>query len=680
MQYRALLSSLTKAIQSGDLTILVGAGVSTNSPSLLPLATELRDLITAAVFCHPNRSAASHLLRHLAVLRPEVVLGVLYRTFGMGALDALDCLDGRPPNVIHYLLARCLSLGNTVCTTNFDGLIEEACRHLGSPFTICADDATALHAHAVRHLLFKIHGTLRDAAGTNRKDTIVATLDQVGRGLSVPKALLLTDLVRQKPTLVLGYSGLDEFDILPCLRQARTSQAVYWVAHATTGPPVITTTRQLKGRAHPDALDVLLLDCFPNSVRVDADTVRFTADLLRQSGGVLATQAPSPTTHAATIMQWGAQLARYDRFRAQGRLLEEAGRLSEALRAYRRAYAVAALSGDQRKKCRSLDDIAFLHGAQGRYRSAMSAYGRMEHAAQNDIDRGRALFGQAKASRALGDPKAAVRRLQTAQRLFTNAGRTDLATSLLHDLGQSYLLLGEYRRARLLFRRREKFFQKYGELDKVAWSRAGRATARCLEGNFAAAHRLLEQVARRFGHILGAFDRAWVLAYLGDALRMCGDLVEAERSYAEAATIFRRIGERGGSAFVDLGHAEIERIRGRYPAAVRLYRKHLRYLRRAGRRLLLAHALLGIAETARVSGQPKPDYRTPRRMYERMGVPWGVIYARIGEYCDLDSRKDPHAAWVATKVERLIRKYGFVHERAAWNRVKKTRRIALNFP
>jgi tetratricopeptide (TPR) repeat protein len=660
--------------------ILVGAGISRSPPSLLPLATELHDAIIRAVFGQHGGPSTKGRLRHLAALRPEVVLGVLYRVLGMYALDVLDCLEGRPPNVIHHLLASSLAYNNTVCTTNFDNLIEEACRSSLIPFTLCADDAAVPRSGAAQQVLFKIHGTLRDASGQSRKDTIVATLDQVGQGLSAPKTTLLRRLVQARPLLVLGYSGLDEFDIVPCLRQARTAQPVYWVAHAAAARPVIATARQLKRKGHPDALDALLLSCFRRSVRIDVDTVRLATDLLRHVGIIPAMHAATPTAHVASIMQWGARLSHYDRLRAQGRLLEETGGFRDAMRVYGRALAIARRSGDRSRECVSLDDIAFLHGAQGRYRAARAAYRRMEQQAQNDIDRGRALFGQAKTSRALGEPQTAVRDLEAARRLFAGAGRTDLATSLLHDMGQSYLLLGEYERARSLFRRREQFFQQRGELEKVAWSRTGQATALYLLGHFRAAQRLLEQTTRKFGHVLGAFDRAWAVTYLGDARRMCGDLAGAERAYAEAAAVFQRTSEQGGLASVDLGRAEIERARGRNQAAQRLYRKHVKYLGRAGRRLLLAHALLGLAECARVAGRRRPDYERALRLYRRMGVPWGIVFARIGHYCYLESRGNPRAARIATEIARLIRTHQLQQEQTAWQAARKTGRVVLNFP
>jgi tetratricopeptide (TPR) repeat protein len=137
-------------------------------------------------------------------LVPELVLqrfsdildGVLPPEFYTGFKSAV-------PNSLHCLLAR-ISQTCAVATTNFDDLIELAGSQTG------IDNPQILH----------LHGIVSDHA------SLVHTIRNVGRGLEPDVERCLSENIRGKKLVLIGYSGNDE-DVMGVLR-AGGSQGLIW--------------------------------------------------------------------------------------------------------------------------------------------------------------------------------------------------------------------------------------------------------------------------------------------------------------------------------------------------------------------------------------------------------------------------------------------------------------------
>lgn len=254
------------AIRRGEVTFFAGAGISAMAPSNLPLATGLIETILAPVL-HPlalPAGLARSILEILVRLRPEVIGDVLLEHLGEDAArPILTALRGRP-NAWHGLLAAALGAGCNVITTNFDTLIETAGRSLGAPIRTIVGSAID-ESRDARSVLFKIHGSIggsvRDAL-----TSIALAVRQVGRGLSLRQTTLLRQLVETRPLVVLGYSGRDDFDILPALLNQQRTAPGLWIVHQSGAPirPLSDDPRLQAvarpalecARAWPGALDV----------------------------------------------------------------------------------------------------------------------------------------------------------------------------------------------------------------------------------------------------------------------------------------------------------------------------------------------------------------------------------------------------------------------------------------
>lgn len=221
-------------IASGSATFLVGAGVSAPAPSNLPLATDLVEAVVGPVLHSSGlpRDLSRSITRTLLNIRPEVITDILIEHLGIRAINPLPTLLRARPNAWHRLLASSLGTGCCVVTTNFDTLIEDTCLSWQLPIT-CLVGGTmrrlpAIPSERPKSILFKVHGSVGGPAGLR---SLALALRQVGRGLSDQQYSLLRLLIHNRPLIVLGYSGRDEFDLLPALLSiGRTSDAL-WIIH-----------------------------------------------------------------------------------------------------------------------------------------------------------------------------------------------------------------------------------------------------------------------------------------------------------------------------------------------------------------------------------------------------------------------------------------------------------------
>lgn len=229
-------------------TYLAGAGISMDAPSYFPSATQIINMAYESL-CSNNpmeqddfpwqtykRKLQEHNLRFELVM--EIILSADSQ---INILEAIQKYT--EPNENHYYLAKLAIQGNYIFTTNFDDLIERAICNLGySPITICSQsDYISYQEHKQSAIpIFKLHGSYYRYTGYHKKvvskRTIQAALSTITSGNSrmiLPsyKEHLLVRCISQSSELVfIGYSGSDDFDIMPTLQNLNIPSIV-WIDH-----------------------------------------------------------------------------------------------------------------------------------------------------------------------------------------------------------------------------------------------------------------------------------------------------------------------------------------------------------------------------------------------------------------------------------------------------------------
>ncbi|WP_337264538.1 MULTISPECIES: SIR2 family protein [unclassified Serratia (in: enterobacteria)] len=231
----------------GKVVLMVGAGISIESPTHLPGGNAL----TEALLDHLLDSSAASEIKTVfsqckqwmgrSLPRLEHVLDKAFETSTIEGVERSDAarellriFSKRPPNANHHLIADYLLEHHGWCiTTNFDDCIEQAGRHQIPVHVIDPETKTLdilYREYGEDWGIIKVHGTIeRDFA------SLGATLADLEHGLpEVIKTLLEQVTVQADLMVVAGYSGTDHFDINHWIRQRWNGDhatRLVWIDH-----------------------------------------------------------------------------------------------------------------------------------------------------------------------------------------------------------------------------------------------------------------------------------------------------------------------------------------------------------------------------------------------------------------------------------------------------------------
>lgn len=218
------------------MVIIAGAGISKDSPSNLPSWSEYNSLLFKAINELASREMENNesLFDYESLKKwiPDISISdyIVRGAMGEAYYPLLKLLEGSNPNNNHYALAELASQGkiSAIITTNFDTLIEQAFQSEGIPYKLVVSeyDFKTYKEDSICAIL-KIHGTV-----TSEK-TLIDTVTQKMRGLSIGKRDCLKKLFKNHVVNVLGFSGDDFFfdkEYIP-ISTAIQEQSVEWIKY-----------------------------------------------------------------------------------------------------------------------------------------------------------------------------------------------------------------------------------------------------------------------------------------------------------------------------------------------------------------------------------------------------------------------------------------------------------------
>jgi len=183
-------------------------------------------------------------------LRFESLMGII-QDFYDENLKILEYYNlPKSPNLQHYFIAHMITKGKQVITTNYDSLIEHALINLGVrkdqiiPIIAEKDYLTFNNPYLLnrngKYPLIKIHGSIENiCSGDMTMDSIVATIKSLGenkQGIEIFKIEdykypIFKKVLNGKTLIVMGYSGMDDFDIIPSLFTIKKYNKIIWIFH-----------------------------------------------------------------------------------------------------------------------------------------------------------------------------------------------------------------------------------------------------------------------------------------------------------------------------------------------------------------------------------------------------------------------------------------------------------------
>ena len=296
-----IIQEIAELIKEGKVLFFVGSGISREKPTYLPTGDTLKNELAESFCFDQTNEIKNRLLKAIKNITLEEVSQVFDEHVGAQLLDVLSGIfdDVKiQPNRIHQYLAKSLTYGNVVITTNYDSIIERAYiesvlkrdekrERLGLYYDDTHFDE--INDLAIEDLkkssnIFKLHGTFQDIRNKKRntRDSVITILTRV-ESLSIPKIKVLRKLFGIYHAVFMGYSArdLDIFDALleifedkavseealnSCRQgreeflRTRIDKKIFWVKYSPPEQePKILTCDEIKDESNPDKL--ILIKC-----------------------------------------------------------------------------------------------------------------------------------------------------------------------------------------------------------------------------------------------------------------------------------------------------------------------------------------------------------------------------------------------------------------------------------
>lgn len=470
--------------------IIAGAGVSVDSPSEFPMAIPIINAIVGSIA--PMDSIITELLRKdiRADINEEYKLSGDFLRFEMlmNAVSLVDkdlyVLDAiknyKNPNLNHYNLAKLAIEGHYVFTPNFDDLIERAIYGLGyNPLTICTkDDYEKFSCRNKKTIpVFKLHGSYYRYVGEGNKkkkskNTLQASLVSIISKnndtllLDSFKANLLNKCIKKSSKLLfVGYSGSDDFDIVPSLMKMDIGR-ILWINHNEKVCLDNVVEKYMIGDNGRSRLLRKQFEKSDNAVELfDTNTRVFLSELggiKEQKYGKLHQIGVSFTDH---IVNWSRQLTYDEKLYIIGKVYQGLDFYDKALELFMKIpYDSGYYVMSQQQSSYCLDQ-------RGRYNEALHLLESLKR--YKDIEKKKEYLeiigGEAYLRYRISSNNDQSEKLF--KEVLHKAGKK---TSLLQTTTHNYALflrdLGRTKEAMRFFRRSYNLAEEQGDLQRQCWS------------------------------------------------------------------------------------------------------------------------------------------------------------------------------------------------------------------
>lgn len=234
--------------KDSQFTIISGAGISMEKPSELPSSNQIKAKLISIILSEKFSELTETFSKKL---RFEQIVEIYQKHFDP-QLSFLKSFDDPniEPNKIHDFLAHMALLNHNIVTFNFDCLIEKSIHRIDKEASnvraIITDEQYEsfidMNNDGLKEntLIFKLHGSFIDYH--QRKSThesIVVTTNNLCRDSSLEtfslpqhKIIALKKLISNRKTIFIGYSGSDDFDINPTLKNINFDDDIIWIHHS----------------------------------------------------------------------------------------------------------------------------------------------------------------------------------------------------------------------------------------------------------------------------------------------------------------------------------------------------------------------------------------------------------------------------------------------------------------
>ncbi len=542
------------------LTFLVGAGCSVDAPSCLPAG---RDMMEAIIKYSCAESEIEKILK-LKELRFEALVEIIRDRLDpeLKLIDYYGICD--TPNLQHFFLAEMMKKGHFVMTTNFDFLIEYALEQSGVPKNEIVPVITKQDFETYstpnelvnegKKLIYKIHGSTKNIiTKENTRDSLIATIKAFGSGkegenvfqVEPFKRPLFENISSNRTLVVIGYSGSDDFDIVPTLMVLKKLKNIIWINYIQDDggrEKIYEINEAALGKPEQsDKVNQILADIYrmhnaEHVYRVDANTTRLLGKIIDSTPKLHSINfSISPITWLKNNV---APPDDFDKYYIPNQIYDDFDMIEDALNCSKINLNIAEKEGNRTWKAISLNNIGWLLQKKGQLDDALKYYN-----------------GSLAIDEQLGNIQGKATTLNNIGMLLEDKGQLEDALKYYNEALAIAEQLGNIQDKAIILNSIGKLLQGKGQLED-ALKYYNEALA----------------IAEQLGDLWG---KAAILNNIGSLLKGRGELDEALRYYKEALAIDEQLGDLRGKA-IDLSNiGSLLKGKGELDEALRYYKEAL---------------------------------------------------------------------------------------------------------
>lgn len=556
------LERLTQAIVSKKLVLFLGAGISKNSPSNLPLAGEMRRYIIEKIL-DINKLKRDTLLKLLGkrvegIIYPfeafmEVLvqnsdfLGFLIKVFSLGS-----------PNRTHHLIAKLMKEGyiSRVVTTNFDEKIEQAFRDIGSEeselkpaFEVYWNEEWFSRLdldNLMKPTIFKLHGSIND------ESSIRTTLESVSkRSLRESRRRILEHFFEDLDcdVLILGYSCSDEFDLNPVFRDLSSDNHVCLIEHS---PHLSLCNAEIRS----------LKDPFTNfrGKLIKVNTTEIIEYLYKQF-------VRNDWDEKREEVLWSGVLDNWSKSLAKGQKLWISGLMLYAIQEYNKAEELVQRCLRLQKKDENDYGIALSQKQLGLIHETMGNLDKAETFSMESLELFRSyaskediadlLFQLGRINQRKNNPNRAEKLYEKSLEIYQELDNRFAMAGLYHQLST---IEEDPSKAEELSKESLDLFDEHGNLRGLAVGTYQLGFVYIMKCDLKEAETHTRKAMKIYGLLGNKEGVADCMFQIGTVKLMKGDLKEAEANTKKALKVFQEIGKKSG---IGAAYFQLQRIQGK---------------------------------------------------------------------------------------------------------------------
>ncbi|MFX1294819.1 MAG: tetratricopeptide repeat protein [Promethearchaeota archaeon] len=606
-------------------TFLIGAGCSIEPPSCLPAG---RKMIEAIINYTCIESEIEKILT-LEGLRFEALVEIVRDRLDpdLRLIDYLGVCD--KPNLQHFFLAEMIKRGHFLMTTNFDFLIEYALLQAGVPKKdivpvitkkdfIENDNPNELFKKG-KKTVYKIHGSTKNIiTNESTRDSLIATIQAFGSNkegetvfqLESFKQPAFLNLIKGRSLVIMGYSGSDDFDIVPTLKILKNLKTIFWVNfvyndHGTENiiEIFIETDPSFDKfkKVNQILLEIKRMSNIAHVYRIDVNTSRLVKELIPTDFKLsLENFATTPTDWLKNNIEAPNKIMK---FQIPYKIYRSLDKIDDALRCTEKVLEISEESDDLYSKGTALNNIGEIYRAQGNYPKALKCY---EKALQIDTQLDN-LSGKASIITNIGliyhvqgKYPEALKCYEEALQINEQLGDQRGKYMILNNIGMIYKMRGKYIEALKQFIEALQIDTQLGDLHGKIMVLNNIGEIYRAQGNYAEALKRYDEALQIAQQLSDLHGKAAVLNNIGLIYEEQEKYPEALKQYKEALQIDTQLGDLRGQAAVLNNIGSIYYAQGNYLKALKWYEETLQIDELLGDLREKAKVLNNIGEIYRV--------------------------------------------------------------------------------